>query len=126
MEVIIAFVPPEVLRARQSFSEQTKHSQNCITAHVFIDLPEHWWVNAGSASKAHVQYLVHLVHGLNSLIKTVQTTSFLSKLTFSLNVILVEINYRQRCKDCCNVILRNESISVKIVDFKHKISLLIK
>jgi len=85
VKLIISFVSPEILRARQFLSEYIQNREKHIRGYLFIDSLEFFEINLGFALEAYIKDFKHFLKGLDALIKIRRTTAFLSKLAFTKN-----------------------------------------
>jgi hypothetical protein len=97
MQVIVPFISPEVFRAWESFSEQSKDSQERVTRNLLVNFLELSRIDPLLALEAHFQYLIHVVHSLTPLLEVVKATTFLSELAFDSDPtksVVLRINHR--------------------------------
>lgn len=128
MQVVVSLVPPEVFAAWKSLSEQIEDGQNGITRDVLIDFFEFVWINTSFSLEANLKNFVHLLETLDPLIEAVKTTAFPGELAFSLSLLLqvLEVDHWERGHHGADVILRNQSIAVEVVDLENELDFLVE
>ena len=93
VQVVVALVSPEVLRARQTLTEQAEHSEDRVRRYLLVDLLELLQVNSLLTLEANVEDLANLVQRLHALLEVVETAAFLREHTLLVLALIVKVDY---------------------------------
>jgi len=125
MHLIVALVPPVVLRAGKTCAKQAEHSKHHIGSLLLIDEAELLKVDLLSLTEAQVQYDCHLFEGVNAFFKSSGTASFLSELSLGIDLGPTTDDWHAS-NYCCDIRSGDVLVAIEVVDVEHKFHLLIK
>lgn len=71
VQIVVPLVPPEILRARQSFSKEPENGKYCIRGNLFVHSFKAFGINTLFPFKTYFENVVHLFERFDTLIKVI-------------------------------------------------------
>ena len=120
---IVAFIAPKVFTAGDIFSEQTKNREDHVGSYLASYAFELGQAYVRLFSEGHIEDRVHFFQGVDSLLKVLSTPTFLGISTLANEIgVLYDGHARYYSGDVC---LRDQLVSVEVIDLEDKVNLLI-